>query len=1187
MKAVSPHCHPESYLTSSTITNLVNRCKDLNRVYFTHTDNGSLSSAMKSYGLAKKAGLKPILGLEFYFKDTNCPFVTGTKADRCKYYTATIYAQNQEAFQAIVKQISRTDLPTTEIYEEKQILWDWSVLEHLSKFKTSLVLSGVHCIVGKNHLAGESEVSQKVFNKLHQLFGQNLSVALLAEPWNKKYATVVKIEHPDGTHSSVLNSDTVTTDKARNIKAQDLIDRPGHTLLKSFRSNLTNNEVNKSINNVTLYKGFLPLPCDASLEVNKHLYSLAKACNTPVLVTDYAYYAESSDRIVQDLILEGKTKLKSSLHIKTESEVRDYLKNIMQLSEEESNKIITNNETWAKKFDDFELKYNWRLPDSGGEPLKQAMAIIRANGRMKWDNLTYIDRLKEELEVIAKNGVKDLTGYFLPICDVMNHYKENGKLVGPARGSAAGSLLAYLLGITQVDSIKADLSFPRFLSLDRIKNGDYPDVDSDFGTRVPLVGEDNKSGYLYGKWGSKAAQISTRHTLRLKSSIKDVNRYFNGKVEPEIEIFTKSLPDPPQGVSDSEFIFGYEDKETGIHNPGLIEIDESLQKYVEKRPQEWEIVKKSLGITRAFSSHASAFVIADVPICDIVPTKEGNITQYEAKAVEQAKLLKYDFLVVSQIQDIETCLNLINKKNNETHTIGYFTHKNEKCYIWDLPEDSDAFKSVWDGSTETLFQINTKAMIPFVKEILPQSVEDISTIVALVRPGPLDYVDQNTGRNMAEEYVWRRQGKSEPDFKELYDLIPETKGVIIYQEQATKIAKELGGMSPSDAEKLRRVFAKKQKKEAGEMRPVFMSTAIAKIGEEKANKIWDMLETSSRYSFNKSHSYSYSLITYASIFLRHNYPLEWYAAILTHAEEKEITGKLWPYVKKFVLPPDINLSTDSMVVDYNQNKIRSKLGVIRGIGDATIEPIVAQRPYLDVQDFVNKDVAGPSLSHKLIHVGVLDSLFPTYTNLLEKLKLYEDAVEKRNFANKLQKSELTGQKVRAAHPKEGRIPQEYVNLSPLKNAMMIKNTLPSMPLDLYDLGKRYSSVRANPEDPCCDYVINSKGYKTLLIDGARLKRLEEMSGEGLQKDAYVAATVYVIEAKEFAYPKRNPTKRALKLIIDACGHTLKELVMWPHYESGELLYSKDLKRGVLATVFFRKRMNKKELTVTDIVVESC
>jgi DNA polymerase III subunit alpha len=188
-------------------------------------------------------------------------------------------------------------------------------------------------------------------------------------------------------------------------------------------------------------------------------------------------------------------------------------------------------------------------------------------------------------------------------------------------------------------------------------------------------------------------------------------------------------------------------------------------------------------------------------------------------------------------------------------------------------------------------------------------------------------------------------------------------------------------MSPSDAEKLRRLFSKKLKKEAGEMKPVFMSTAIPKIGEEKANKIWDMMETSSRYSFNKSHSYSYSLITYASMFLRHHYRLEWYAAILTHATEQEITGKLWPYVKEFISPPDINLSTNVMVVDYANEKIRSKLGVIRGIGEATIEPIVAARPYKDIQDFVDKDVAGQSLTHKLIHVGVLDSLISSKNEL--------------------------------------------------------------------------------------------------------------------------------------------------------------------------------------------------------------
>jgi DNA-directed DNA polymerase III PolC len=1162
---------------------MIDRAVELGRTHIAYADHGHLSSCLKTYTESKKKGLKFIPGLEFYFKDSSCPIVSGTEANRCRYFSATIYCQDQDAYQELCRVVSRTDMPTTKIYDEAQALWSWKELEHLSKFNTVLVLGGVHCMVGKLLLAKRPDLGESVFVKLKEIFGDRLYASMVCETWSKKWNSVVEVELTDGSKVSCLANDTVTTDRARRIRAIDLVERYGHKILKSVSSGLISKEVNQEIKSAKIHKGFLPLGVDALLQVNKFLKALSAKYVVPVIPSDYAYYALPGDKAVQDMKLEGTNKLQPNFYMKSEEEVKNYLRNALGADEAFIRTCFENLNVWAKRFDGLELKYEWRLPDSGGDPLRQAMEIIKKNGRMKWDNPIYVARLKEELEVIVKNGTQNLMGYFLPICDVMNHYRENNKLVGPGRGSSAGSLLCYLLGITQVDSVKVDLSFPRFLSLDRIKNGDYADVDSDFGSRSLLVGEDGKSGYLYGHWGNKAAQISTRHTIRLKSAVKDVNRYLNGKVENEIEAFSKALPDPPQGVPDADFIFGYEDDE-GVKHEGLIENDEALQKYIEKKPKEWDIVKKSLGITRAFSQHASAFVISDIPVSDVMPIKDGHITQYEAKAVEKAKLLKYDFLVVSNVLDIETCLKLINKKNNEDNTIGYFTHEGKKLYIWDLPEDLDVFKSVWGGDTEAIFQINTKAMTPFVQEMLPQTKEDLAVVIALVRPGTMDYIFENTGRSAAEEYIARRKGESQGDIPELLEIIPETYGLIVYQEQSTKIAKELGGMSPADAEKLRRLFSKKLKKEAGNMKPVFMKTAIPKIGEEKANKIWDMMETSSRYSFNKSHGYSYGLITYACMFLKYHYPLEYWAAILTNATQQEITGKFWPYVKDMVSPPDINLSSDTMVVDYANEKIRSKLGVIHGIDEATTGPIVANRPYKDVQDFVNKEVCGPSLAHKLIHVGVLDSLFPPKTNLLEKLKLYQNAVESKKFHDKIKKAEESGKKVRATQQKEGVIPEEYVNLHPMRDAAMRKSVLPSLPIDLNGLGKRYSKILK--PDPYRAIVTNSRGYDTMLINGERLKRLDDMEGELVQKDVYVAATCYVIKAKEFAYPKKNPTKRALKVVVDADGFTISEKVLWPDFDSGTLIYPPECKKGAICTVFFRKRAGRKDMSITEIVVES-
>ena len=203
-------------------------------------------------------------------------------------------------------------------------------------------------------------------------------------------------------------------------------------------------------------------------------------------------------------------------------------------------------------------------------------------------------------------------------------------------------------------------------------------------------------------------------------------------------------------------VFGYED------TPGLIDRDLRLRDYINKRPDEWEIVKKTLGVPRQHGRHASAFVISDIPINDVVPTMKvsdsENITQYEAKEVEAAGLIKYDFLVVKCLNDIELAIKYINQKNGGIDLkAGHFVHNQKDTYIWDLPEESSVFDMLAEGKTETVFQLNTSSVTPFVQSMMPRSVEDCAVVTSLVRPGPLEFVDERTGRNMAEEYVERRQ----------------------------------------------------------------------------------------------------------------------------------------------------------------------------------------------------------------------------------------------------------------------------------------------------------------------------------------------------------------------------------------------------------------------------------------------
>lgn len=1260
---VSPHTHAESPLTGSTLAALISHAKEMGRTHFAYTDHGHLSSALKAMKLCKadkkskvahdKKEIKFIPGIEIYFKDVGCPIILGTPADRCKYFTLTLHARDQKSFQALSKIVSRTDFPTIEIYEETQQLWGWKQLAEIAEHNISVTLGGIHCIVGKAKLAGSEAVAESVFQKLNDLFKGRLNVAMICEPWTKKYSQVVEIDYRDGTKDSLLASDTVATERVTRggMKAMELIEGKHNSIISKVVGNI-HSTVGKEIYKTKLHKGFLPLPGgDASLAVNQFLFALGLKYDVRILASDYAYFAKREDKIVQTMRLEGADKLQPTFNMKDGQEIYSYLTTVMGLAPAQVVKIFQNNDAWAEEFNGLSLKYDWRLAVVEGNPLQKAMEIIKKNGRMRWDDPKYVTRLKEELEVIAKNPVKDLTSYFLPIRDVLDYYSQNGFLTGPGRGSAGGSLFVYCLGITHVNPFEYDLPFNRFFSMDRIMMKELPDIDVDLESRVPLVGEDGKSGYLYNTYGDKAAQISTRTTIRLKSAIADANRYLKGgEVEDSVKTFTKGLPPPPQGVSDSMFVFGSDDDEG--HTPGLVDTSEELKQFIETHPGEWELVSKAMGLTRAFSRHASAFVVADVPIQDVVPTKQGNVIQYEAKDAEAAGLIKYDFLVIHLLKDIRICMDLIKKKagvNSADDTVGwyhpesdcgvcadcedphptviggdglveligrnyptaerpcdrckkplkesnaykveYFPHKGEKTFIWDLPKDPAVFQSTWEGATETCFQINTMSMIPFVKQMLPNSIMDVATLLALVRPGPMDFVNPETGRNMVEEYMLLRKGEVEPDMPALSELLPETFGVIVFQEQLGKIARDLCGFDGPTAETLRKHMAKKNMEKLMDMKPDFMAGAQKKIPLETAEQIWERMVTFGRYGFSVIHAVEYAFVTYASMFLKHYYPLEWWAAVLTNAKEQEITGKFWPYVRELVAAPDINLSSEQMVVDYANNKIRAKFGVIRGIGDKSIDPIVAGRPYKDIQDFVNKDVAGPSLSTKLIHVGVLDSLFPAQTNLQTKLQMWADAVEVRDFETKVAETKAyndlareEGRKLktmRATQPKQGKIPEEYLNLSPMVDAAMKKAVLPSIHISTFDLGRRFSKVLERWSD--FPAVRSTTNHVTRLIDGETFQRLAEIPGESVTKDIYVAVTCFIVKAEEFSYKKN--TRRALKLIIDVDGF-VSEQVLWPDYESQQLIYPKELKKGAIVTMFFRKRTGKLDMSIQGCVVEN-
>ena len=1171
---ISTHTHIETPFTASTIDSFIERSKVLGRGAVVHTDIGTMSEALRVYKTVSKAGLTYIPGLEMYVKDDSCP--SNKAFPSASYFTITAYAEDQESFHALIKVASSKKSNYQDLNENDFPIFGWDSLEYLSKFKTSFVLCGPHSLLVKPALAGkQGTYIPETINRLKDL-GRPFYIGLMAGKesavWSEQIKLTVFNPEKEKKGEVYLNPrDKVETlvfasgEKAKKVAtmAADLTNGR-HSKLLSFVKNGVKFNSGVEIIAAVREERFKPLSRDFVKDANKLGVYISKKFGIPLVSSDYAFMSEKEDKPVQDVKVVELRK-QTAFYMLSEDEYTQSLSNQGVLLED-IRSAIKNTKEWSLKFHGFKLKYDIRVPgiEAGTTPAKKMMGIIKEQGRMPWGNKVYEERLKRELQVLAMNPVKDLLPYFFPIIDLQQEEMDNGILTGPGRGSGAGSLLNYLTGITQVDPIKEELSFERFINEDRIAAGDWPDIDGDRGDRSFLAKR------LEEKYGNRSAQISTRSMMRLKSSILDVNRYLNGSVEKEIETFSKNLPSAPQGVSDQQFVFGYEDSD-GNHHAGLIEYDESLQDYVAKRPEEWEIVRRCLGVTRNISVHASAFLIADIPIEEFVPMVPGTrVTQYEAKGASAAGGIKYDFLVVSNLLDIQKCLQLINKKNGEKNKTGYFSHDGKKQFIWDLPREMEVFKSIWDGNTAGLFQINTASMAPAVKKIKPKTMLGLSDILALIRPGTMDAIDPVTGRSMTEEYIERLYNRSKCNIPELEALIPETFGVIVYQEQASLIARELAGMDPVTAEKMRRALSKKLKVEVDGFKPMFIEGALKKVSETTAHNIWDQIETGSRYSFNKSHSISYAYITYATMFLRHHYPLEFWTAVLSNADKKEIKEVYYKHTRHLLAPPDINKSTDDMIIDYETQTIRSKLTVIKGLSENSVKELMAKRPYLDVTDLVKKETVKPALARKLIVVGVMDSLFEKNKTLIQKLQEYEDALELHKYHQKIALGKKPKLKAASVDP-------EFLSMSPLDEFKLKKEILPTMDLRVSDIV--FDISPKIKRGPAGKYLFESPKKDHPVLDGEGAEKLNNSEITN-PYGVMFCVPASILSMKEFTY--QNGEKRALKLILDSDGYN-REAVLWPDYGTGKLSYP-DIEEGDVA-IFLMKKKEGRDPNIVEIFVD--
>ncbi|RAV98381.1 DNA polymerase III subunit alpha [Pseudochryseolinea flava] len=568
------------------------------------------------------------------------------------------------------------------------------------------------------------------------------------------------------------------------------------------------------------------------------------------------------------------------------------------------------------------------------------------------------ERLDFELETIKKTGYP---GYFLIVQDFTSKAREIGVSVGPGRGSAAGSAVAYCIGITNVDPIKYDLLFERFLNPDRVS---LPDIDIDFDD----VGRDRVLKYVIEKYGkTQVAQIITYGTMAAKSSIKDCARVMELPLM-DANILAKMIPEKPGTSLDDAFS---EVKELADIKKGSDLKAQVLQQAV--------ILE---GSVRSTGTHACGVIITPEDLRNLVPVSTAKdsemlVTQFDNSVVESAGMLKMDFLGLTTLSIINTARNNIKK------SFGI------DIVVDDIPlDDVKTYQLFQRGETGGTFQFESPGMQKYLRQLKPDKFEDLIAMNALYRPGPMEYIPAFVNRKHGREPI-------KYDLPQMEEYLAETYGITVYQEQVMLLSQSLAGFSKGDADVLRKAMGKKQKAVLDKMKDKFIKGAGERgHAKEICEKVWTDWEAFAQYAFNKSHSTCYSLVAYHTAYLKANYPAQYMAAVLTHSQNnlESVTFHIEECrsLGLKVLGPHVNES--GVYFEVNKNgEIRFGLGAIKGAGEAAVEAIIQEReakgPFEDIFDFA-KRLSNRAVNKKTFECLALSGAFDCFTNVHRRQYVY-------------------------------------------------------------------------------------------------------------------------------------------------------------------------------------------------------
>ncbi|HPQ60045.1 MAG TPA: DNA polymerase III subunit alpha [Syntrophales bacterium] len=718
--------------------------------------------------------------------------------------------------------------------------------------------------------------------------------------------------------------------------------------------------------------------------VNAALIDLGRDLSIPLVATNDCHYLRREDAEAHEILLciqtgktiddPGRMRFETTeFYFKSPEEMADQFQYCPEAVE--NTVRIAEKCSFSFKFDEiylprFELEQGLtaddhlaRLAREGLERILEPLVLekgpeIRAG---------YEKRLESELEIIRAMG---FPGYFLIVADFVNHAKNQGIPVGPGRGSAAGSLVAYALGITNIDPIRYALFFERFLNPSRKS---MPDIDIDFC----MEGRDRVIHYVQEKYGKdRVAQIITFGKMQARAVVRDVGRALNMSYG-EVDRIAKMIP-----------------ATLNIKLKDAIEAEARLREERDKDDRVKKLLDLSLtleGLTRHASTHAAGVVISDRKLEERVPlcrTSNGDVmTQYSMNDLQSVGLTKFDFLGLKTLTLIRKTLDFVREGQGL------------EIDMENLPvRDEKTFQLLCRGQTDGVFQLESAGMKDILVNMKPDTLEDVIALISLYRPGPMA---------MVPDFIARKQGKKEIayDHPALESILKETYGVILYQEQVMQIASLLGGYSLAEADTLRRLMSKKKPEEMEKEQPHFVEGAKQKgIPPETAKRVWGQMETFAGYGFNKSHSTAYAVISYQTAYLKAHFPVEFMAALLT--SEKNNRDNIIKYIASCremgieVLPPGINESDRDFSV--HGDRIRFGLSAVKNVGEGAVGAILDARsegPFTSFYDFLTRvdfRRVNRKVMESLVKCGAFDSLEKNRARLLEGCDRMIEAVQRRS-----------------------------------------------------------------------------------------------------------------------------------------------------------------------------------------------